>query len=124
MTLISPSELAAIQDLGLSGLTSTCTVYHRSTEVTANGQQNIWTAGATIPCWVYEITPTTVMLGTIDGAASLSQVFHVRVPMGSNVDSGDQLVLSTFPGNTYIVQNTNNDGTYPVWLDCAVRRVV
>lgn len=124
MTLISPAELAAIQEIGLSGLTSSCTVYKRETQATADGQQNMWVAGPTVPCWVYEITPTTVVLDPVDGAASLAQIFHVRVPMGTDVGSGDRLVLSSFPGSTYIVQNTNNDGTYPVWLDCAVRRLV
>jgi hypothetical protein len=121
MTLISASELAAIQSVALSGMTSTATILTRTTVVTADGQESVWaTNGDDVPCWVYQATPLGGTLGAISGAVGISQTFSIRVPIGSDVNSGDHLAVG---GLIYNVEQTNDESTYPAWLVCGCRVV-
>ena len=93
----------------------------RATIETADGQESVWaTSALDIPCWVYEVTPTTATLGPISGALGIAEVFSVRLPIGTVVLSGDHLIVA---GLTYDVQHTNDETTYAPWLDCACRKL-
>lgn len=121
MTLISASELAAIQGVAESGMEGTATILTRITVQTADGQESQWaTNGSDVPCWVYEVTPITGTLGAIAGAVGLSETFSIRVPVGSEVFAGDHLAVSAV---IYNVESTNAQSSYKPWLICACRAV-
>lgn len=119
MTLISASELAAIQSLAESGLAGTATILTRITVVTDDGQQTEWaTAGLDVPCWVYQQTPIGGTLGAVAGAVGISQTFSIRVPAGTPVATSDHIVVGI---TTYLVEQTNSESTYAPWLVCGCR---
>lgn len=121
MTLISPSELLAIQSIAESGMTGTATILTRATVETANGQESVWaTVGEDVPCWVKQVTGDSALLGAISGGVGIGQVFNVRVPIGSAVNSGDELAIGSI---IYSVESQNQSDTYPAWLECNVRTV-
>lgn len=121
MSLISASELAQIQSIATSGMTSTCTIQRRTTVQTANGQESEWTTLSTgVSCWIKELTPISGTLGAIAGAVGLSEQFSIRLPVGTDVLGGDQIVSG---GKTYTVESTDADDSYPVWVDCACRMI-
>jgi len=123
MSLISESELAALQDLVLSGLKTTVYIYNRSTIQTPDGQETGYPASpsSTVLGWLYEITPNPVTLSVINGGESLSELFRLLVPIGTNINPGDKIVIG---GSDYFAQNTNVDNTYPTSLSVALRRLV
>jgi hypothetical protein len=119
VTLLEPGELAAIQSLGLSGMSSAATILTRSIVETADGQESVWaTNGEDVACWVHEITAPTASLGTLAGAVGLVEVFDIRVPIGSDAHSGDRVAIGS---TLYDIQHTSADDTYPVWLHLACR---
>lgn len=121
MSLISPGELAQIQSIAQSGMTATCSILTRATVETDDGQESVWaTSALDISCWVKELTPASGMIGAIAGAVGISETFSIRVPIGTTVISGDQIMVST---KAYTVQSTSGDDTYPAWLNCACRLV-
>lgn len=119
MSLISPSELAAIQAVGRSGMTSTAIILTRATVQTDDGQASVWaTSAVDVPCWVVGVTPNSATLGDVAGAVDLIQTFVIRLPVGTAVESGDQIVVGA---KSYMVEQTNNEDTYPDWLSCSCR---
>lgn len=119
MVLITPSEMAAIQAIGLSGMQSTAIILTRAIVQTDDGQENVWaTSSLDIPCWVREVTSPGRDLGSIAGAVNLVEEFLIRVPVGTEVRSGDRIVVGE---TTYDVQHSNNEDTYPDWLQCSCR---
>ena len=121
MTLLTAGELAEIQSLAQSGMASTATILTRTVIETDDGLESVWaTNGDDVPCWVYEATAPTATLGAIAGAVGISEVFKVRLPVGSDAHSGDRLAISAV---VYDIQHTNSDDTYPAWLECACRMV-
>lgn len=121
MALISASGLDAIRAVAESGMTGTCSVKRRTTGETANGQESTYaTVASGIACWVREMTPVSTTLGAISGAVGVSEFFSIRVATGTDIRSGDQIVIGT---KVYSVEHTSADSTYAPWLDCAVRLI-
>lgn len=122
MSLISDSELAALQGLAESGMTATVAIYNRTTEVTDDGQASVYpsTASSTVLGWLYEMTGNGAQLGILDGAEGISELFRLMVPIGTTLASGDKVVIS---GRTFIVQHTNLGDTYPTSLKAYLRSV-
>lgn len=121
MSLLSATELGAIQSLAQSGMIGSATVMSRITIVTADGQESVWaTSALDIPCWVRQITGDSSTLGAISGAVGIAQLFNIRVPIGTVVVGGDQIITD---GETYTVESTNLSDTYPAWLECASRAI-
>ncbi len=118
MGLLTQAELLAIQSVAESGMIGTATILTRSTVETPDGQQSVWADNGDVPCWVKEMAGTSATLGAIAGAVGMSEPFSIRVPVGSDVHSGDQLAVGS---TLYLVQHANNDDTYPAWLMCACR---
>lgn len=119
MSLISPAELAEIQSIARSGMTSTATILVRSTLVTDDGQESVWaTSGDDVPCWVHQITPDAGTLSGISGAVGISQTVNIRVPVTTVVTPGDRIAVGS---TVYDVQSMNDSDTYPAFLEVACR---
>lgn len=119
MELLSASELGAIQSVAQSGMASTAIVLVRSVIETDDGQESVWaTSGIDVPCWVHEFTPAGQDIGGVSGAVALVELFSIRLPVGTEISSGDHIVVGSL---TYIVEHTNDADTYPAWLDCSCR---
>lgn len=121
MTLLDPSELAEVRAYAESGMTSTAMILRRTTIQTDNGLESVWaTVGDEVPCWVKEITAASTELGAVSGAVAVTETFSVRLPVGTEVYSGDELGVGS---TIYSVQHVNDEDTYGVWLNCACRVV-
>lgn len=119
MTLISPSELAAIQSLAESGMAATATVLRRVTVQTDNGQESQWaTVGTDMACWIKQITGDASTLGSIAGGVGIAQLVNIRFAAGSDVLTGDRVVVGA---TTYDAQAANDSDTYPAYLEMACR---
>ena len=114
MSLLTTSELGAIQNLAEQGMDSLAVILTRITVETANGQQSEWaTSGLDVKCWVYQVTPIGGTLGNIAGSVAISQTFSIRMPIGTPVLAGDHVVVG---GTTYVVEQTNSESTIAPWL--------
>lgn len=121
MSLISQSELAALQGIAAAGMVSTCTINRRTTTQTADGQESAYAPLATgVSCWIKELTPISGTLGAIAGAVGISEQFSIRFRAGTDILGGDQIVSG---GKTYTVESTDSDDSYPIWVDCACRLI-
>ena len=119
MSLVSASELAGLKVIAESGMTSRATIQKRATAQTVNGQQSGWTTSATnVPCWVYQATPLGGTLGNIAGAVGISQTFSIRFAVGTDVNSGDHVIVGAV---TYLVEQDNSESTISPWLVCGAR---
>jgi hypothetical protein len=119
MSLLTASELGAIQQLAEQGMDSLATILTRSVIETDDGQESVWaTSGIDVPCWVYQQTPIGGTLGAVAGAVGISQTFSIRMPIGTAVESGDRIIVGT---TDYLVEQTNSESTIAPWLVCGCR---
>lgn len=119
MSLISPSELAAIQSLAESGMTSRATILTQSVVATDDGQENVWaTSALDVPCWVHYVTGVAQTLGALAGGVEISQTFAIRLPVGTEVNPADHIVVGSV---TYVVDNVGTGATIGPWLVAGCR---
>ncbi len=119
MSLLSASELAAIQGIARQGMDSLATILTRITVETDDGQESVWaTAGLDVACWVYQATPLGGTLGAISGAVGISQTFSIRMPIGTPVEVADHILVGSV---TYVVEQTNVESTIAPWLVAGCR---
>lgn len=121
MSLLSASELAAIQSVAQSGMVTSVSIYHGARTQTANGQTWAYPAAAdlTVNGWLYEMTGAAAKLGVIDGGTAVSEMFRLTLPIGTDCRVGDKVVIG---GLSHYVQHTNAGDSYPAWLICYLRR--
>lgn len=123
MTLISAAELSAIQAVAESGMNTAVYIQH---PVTDHDDENGWVTiyeeeGTPVLGWLYEFTPSGATLGVIAGQMGLSEGVWLRVPIGTNISSGDRARIGS---SVFTVEHTNEDSTYRPWIACAVRIIV
>ena len=123
MTLISASELAAIQAVAESGMNTSVYIQRR---VTNRDDEDGWTETwvedtQSVLGWLYEFTPGGATIGVIAGQMGLSESVWLRVPIGTNISSGDRARIGS---NVFKIEHTNEDSTYRPWIACAVRIIV
>jgi hypothetical protein len=120
MSLISDSEMAAIQDLAISGMKTSVAIYHGANTQTPNGRA--WgfpsTPDATVLGWLTQKTPGGTKLDVIDGQTAVSETHRLFLPVGTDCRAADKVVIA---GLTYIVEHTNAGDTYPAALTCYLR---
>ena len=123
MTLISAAELAAIQSVAESGMNTAVYIQHRVTNHDdENGWTETWSEGTqSVLGWLYEFTSAGSTIGVIAGSMGLSEGVWLRLPIGTNVSSGDRARIGT---SVYTIEHTNVDSTYRPWIACAVRIIV
>ena len=121
--LISDAELAALRGFAESGMTVSVAIYHGVTTVTDDGQT--WgypaTPDLTVLGWNYEITSNSMTLSNISGVTTLSELHRLMLPVGTDCRSGDKVVLN---GESFVVQHTNADDTYPMSMLVLMRNLV
>lgn len=121
MNLLDPAELAQVQALAQSGMSGTATILVRSVVVTDDGQESVWaTSGDDVVCWVREMISQGADLGAIAGAVGIGILVSIRVPVGTAVASGDRIAVGS---TIYDVQHSNQEDTYPVWVNCICRTI-
>jgi hypothetical protein len=120
MTLISASELLAIQGVAESGMISTVDVYNPVNEQTEDGQRTGFpaTPDFTVNGWLYTQTSPGATIGVLDGGEGLSQQVRLMVPVGTNIRPAAKVVVD---GSPYYVQSTTEGETYPPVLRCYLR---
>ncbi len=122
MSLISDAELAAIQGVAESGMHTPVYIQRRTNVETADGQSSEWVEDSqAVLGWLYEFTPGGATIGVIAGQAGLSEGIWLRMPVGTNISSGDRARVGS---SIFTVEHTNEDSTYRPWIACAVRIIV
>jgi len=123
MTLISASELAAVQSVAESGMIASVYIQTRTTDTTSPDGWVETFVEATQPVrgWLYEFTPGGATIGETAGAMGLAEQSWLRLPVGTAIGSGDRARIGT---NVFVIQHTNDSSTYQPWVACAVRLVV
>ncbi len=77
-----------------------------------------WTADETYLGWVKEISATDLQAS--NRLAGQVGEYEVRLPIEAVVSPGDRLVIG---GDQYVVQNTNNLDTLPIFMKATIRRI-
>lgn len=136
MSLLSDEEIAAIRELGESGM-NTPFIIRRSTVVgTSHPSYDLnYDYGddmLTEPDPVYQTEDVTLVNGWLvsrlvsDSSTGQGQLATVdqhvlRLPVGTDIRPND-VVERQGTGEQYIVTDTNSDDTWPEWLKANVRR--
>ncbi len=119
MSLLSASELEAVQAVGFSGMTTPVAIYHGAVVRTDNGQKWAYpaTADVTTVGWLREMTGSSAKLNVIDGQTAISETHRLFLPVGTDCRTGDKVVIG---GTAYTAQHQNQHDTYPammvVWM--------
>lgn len=121
MSLLSASELAAVQGVAQSGMQTSVAIYHGAKTQTDDGQEWGYPASPdlTVLGWLREITPSSAKLDVIDGQTAISETHRLFLPVGTDARTGDKIVIA---GLEYVCQRTNKGDTYPAALVCWLRR--
>lgn len=115
--LLSASELAAVQEVALSGMQTSVTVWRKSNVSTDDGMKSTWTqVGKPINGWLHS-TPTPVIT-LVSGALATVNTYRLFLPVGSDVTPGDQVTIGSM---RYVLSDTTNDETWPALLRCSLR---
>lgn len=120
--LISPAELASLQDIAESGMQTAISIYHGAARQTDDGNEWYWpdTPDLVVNGWLYEISPAGQTIDVYNGGAGLLENHRLMLPVGTDCREGDKVKAgSTF----YIVQHTNSDDTYPTSLTLNLRTI-
>lgn len=116
MSLISPSELAALREVAESAMATTVTIKRKTNELTENGQKSTWPTIGTVQGMLYSgLSP---VLTLVSGEIAAVGTVQLRVPVGTDIASGDRAVIN---GTTYIVSDTAVDDTWQAMLRCSLR---
>jgi hypothetical protein len=136
MTLLDDDEIAAIRELGESGMTTPFIISRASVITTSHPDYDPnYDYGddmLTEPDPVYQSADVMQVEGWLVsrlvtdlsvGQAMLSDVdLHVlRLPVGTDVRPSD-IARRVDTGEEYLVVDTNSDDTWPEWLKAHVRR--
>ena len=125
MTLIAPSELAAIQAFGIEGMVTDVgimpSIYDTGVDLTDDsyGSSLTWgpvsevVKGWLVGRWAQSRDSD---IGDIDSTTT----YRLRLPVGTTLEPGWKVEIG---GNTYTVIDVGSDQTWPEWLNCVVRRM-
>lgn len=120
MSLLSASELAAVQAVAQSGMTTPVAIYHGDTVKIDGGSKWAFpaTADLTVLGWLTEMTGMSSKLDVIDGQTAVSETHRLFVPVGTDLRVGDKVVIGSA---SFYVQSVNQDDTYPAALRAWLR---
>lgn len=121
MSLISTNEMQALRDVAISGMTTLVSVFHQVVSAGDNGLVATFPAAPdfTVYGMNTEVTPPGVVLAAHTGQIALIETHVLRVPVGTDIRSGDQIVIG---GQYFIAQNTSAENTFQPLLQVALHR--
>jgi hypothetical protein len=114
--LVSASEMAALQDLALTGMQTPVAIYDRSTVETADGQEDIWTYGRTVNGWLHS-TPTP-MITLVSGEMVTVNTYRLFLPVDTTILAGDHVTIGA---KNYVVSDTTEEDTWQPLLNVSLR---
>ena len=117
--LVSDSEMAAIRQTAESGMVTTVVIKRRTLIENDYGSQESYATVATVQGWMTELTPTGASIGEVGGVQALAGVYRLFVPVGTDVQPEDQVLIG---GLTFMVQHSDEGGTYLPFLTVIMRR--
>lgn len=123
--LLTSSQLASIQTLGLSGMTTSVGIYPTTLDTGLDNSDDAY--GSTL---TYASSPSATVLGWLVGTWATSRdtgigdintttLYKLRLPVGTTIRQGWVVKIS---GNEYLVEDAGTDQTWPEWLTCMVKR--
>jgi hypothetical protein len=123
MTLLTTAQLAAIQSFGRKSMTIDCDIYKRQPfsfdDSNPFGDDTVTYAdtAVTVKGWL-------VPVDSVDFSTDIMQVisagnFVLRVPVGTDVDPRDRLVIG---GKTYYCSESAIEESWPEWITVRLRR--
>jgi len=118
MTLVSASELGALQVVAESGMTTPAIVQRRATVADADGQHSAWTTVGTILGWLFSEPSPVITLNA--GEQVLVNTYRWFCPVGTDILSGDKLTIG---GSEFTVSDTTQESTWLPLLRCSLRRI-
>lgn len=120
MTLVSDSEMAALQDLAESGMTTSASVYHETVTAGEGGRVAAYSAtlAFTVLGWFTAFTGASARTGINAGEAGTAETYRLLVPPGTDIRNGDKVVVG---GTTFFVQSTSAENTYQPYLAAFMR---
>jgi hypothetical protein len=114
----STKELDALRDLTVPSMTTTVLIQHRVVTQNTYGDDIVsYANGDTVKGWMFS-TPTP-MQEEDSGSLITANTYRLFVPVGTNIDPGDQVVIDT---ETFLVSDTTFESTWNVMLRCSLRR--
>lgn len=115
MSLLTNAQLVSIQAMGQQGMTDTVQIYAVTIDEDSDayGSKHSWsaTATATTVGWLVGLWSSNRTQGA--GDLDTTTTFHLRLPVGTNVKTGDKAVVR---GGTYVIVDVGDDQTWPEWL--------
>jgi hypothetical protein len=125
MALLSDSELAGIQALGISGMTDSVEIYPQTYDSGLDTGDDPFGSS-----FSHASTPSTTTVGWLVGRWSdvrgvaagdidTTTPYRLRLPVGTTVAAGDDVVINA---NRYHVIDVGDDQTWPEWLNLVVER--
>lgn len=120
MSLLSASQLTAIQNLGELGMTSAVTIYsiETNTDDDPYGSASITsTTGTTVSGWLVGRWATDRGQGA--GDVDTTTMYRLRLPVGTLIEPGWEVEVGS---HRYHVIDAGTDQTWPEWLACTLNR--
>lgn len=125
MSLLTTSQLAAIQKVGEEGMTATVSIFPAVYDSGLDDDDHphgsdlnyATTASATVKGWL--VGRWDNARGADVGDIDTTTVYRLRIPVGTDIEPGWNVQIS---GNQYAVIDAGTDQTWPEWLTCIVRR--
>lgn len=120
MALVTEDMLVMLRQYAYSGLVTDVQIKKRVRGDNEYGDsEETWpTVNSTVKGWLRQMNDPAILESL--GLAGAVGVFRLEMPVGSDVASGDQVVIG--PG-IYTVENTNTEDTLQVFLEAYVRKI-
>lgn len=123
--LLSASQMAAVQSLGVQGMITDIGIYPTSFDSGLDLTDDPY--GSTLD---YATTPSATVKGWLVGSWATSRdvgigdvnsttLYKLRLPVGTTIKPGWMVKAN---GGSYLVEDAGTDQTWPEWLTCMVKR--
>lgn len=117
--LVSAAELNSLRALVESGMETDVTIKRHTTAQADFGDVDTFTEVATVKGWIREITTQTATIGEVGGVIAIAETHRLFVPVGTDIQSGDIVIVS---GQSFRVQHTDETNTYETHITAMLRR--
>ncbi len=118
------AEMAELRSIAEIGMTADVVIRKRTVNLIDDPSQiygqnaETFAEGDTVKGWLYS-SPSPVIT-VVGGEMALVNTYRLFVPVGSDVTSGDRVVIG---GSEFVVSDTIEESTWLPLLRCSLRRV-